>query len=339
MLVEYVLCGDELTVFTIGSGRITAHPLPVRLDELTELVAQLHFQCRRRLRGHVGPRIGHSMYQTTLGILQELHALIFEPVAGRVGGSDRIVIVPQGPLSGVPFHALHDGEQFLIDQHDISMSGSAAIAIRTAHSPIRGCGALIATVGDELAPSIDEEGLEVARLHARQRPTIHLREEEATAERIRQALPTVQFAHIACHARFMPESPRSSGLKLHDRWFTIRDVHELPHTPPVVVLSGCETGLHPDEGADELLGLTRGFAAGGTRAIVASLWSVNDNTSTALMAEMHEHLADITNLGSGAVTRSLGHAQRTLRTEHQHPAFWAPFFCSEGIAHPHPQQQ
>ena len=136
----------------------------------------------------------------------------------------------------------------------------------------------------------------------------------------------------------MPESPRSSGLKLHDRWFTIRDVHELSHTPPVVVLSGCETGLHPEEGADELLGLTRGFAAGGTRAIVASLWSVNDSTSTTLMSQMHDHLTDIAELSSGAVTRSLAHAQRTLRIEHQHPAFWAPFFCSEGIAHPQTPQ-
>ena len=174
-------------------------------------------------------------------------------------------------------------------------------------------------------------------MHAQHRPTIHLSEEEATAERIQEALTGVQFAHIACHARFMPESPRSSGLKLHDRWFTIRDVHELPHSPPVVVLSGCETGLHPEEGADELLGLTRGFAAGGTRAIVASLWSVNDNTSTQLMAEMHAHLAGIANLSGGAVTRSLGRAQRALRDQHAHPAFWAPFFCSEGIEHLHDQ--
>ena len=338
LLIEYVLCADEFTVFTIGSGEISAQALPADPSELTELVAQLHFQCRRRLRGNVGPRIERSMYQTTLGILQELYNLLLRPIEKLVGEYSRVVVIPQGALSGIPFHALHDGDEFIIDRHDLSISASAAIAIRTASSPMRGCGTLIATVGDELAPSIDHEGVEVARMHSAHRPTLHLREDQATSDRIRQALSSVEFAHIACHARFMPDSPRSSGLKLHDRWFTIRDVHELLQTPPVVVLSGCETGLHPAEGADELLGLTRGFAAGGTRAVVASLWSVNDNTSTKLMSDMHSQLAGIHDIGSGAVTRSLCHAQRELRKQHEHPAFWAPFFCSEGIAHPFTQQ-
>ena len=274
------------------------------------------------------------MIQTTLCILQKLYDHLLRPIEKLVGEYSRVVVIPQGPLSGIPFHALHDGSHYVIDHHDLSVSASAAIAIRTAHSPVRGHGTLIATVGDSLAPSIDQEGIQVAKMHSRHRPTIHLREDLATSERIQDLLPSVAFAHIACHARFMPDSPRSSGLRLHDRWFTIRDVHELTRTPPVVVLSGCETGLNADDGADELLGLTRGFAAGGTRAIVASLWSVNDHTSTALMSEMHSDLAGVSSMSSGAVTASLCRAQRALRTDHEHPAFWAPFFCSEGIAHP-----
>ncbi|MAJ45971.1 MAG: hypothetical protein CBC35_01565 [Planctomycetes bacterium TMED75] len=333
-LVEYVACGEELTVFNIGRGKIAATRLNSTVSEITELVAQLHFQCRRRLRGNVGPGLEKSMLQSTIQILQQLYDRLFQPITDQVSEFRRLVVVPQGPLSGIPFHALHDGEDYLIDRHEVSVSASAAMAVRTASSPRSGEGTLVATVGDELAPSIDQEGLSVTAMHAHQRPTQHVRGDQATVASVSHALKGVEIAHIACHARFMPGSPRSSGLRLHDRWFTIRDVHELGRTPTVVILSGCETGLHSDNGSDELLGLTRGFASGGTRAVVASLWSVNDQASTRLMSDLHQQLAGLQNIDNGAVTLLLSKSQRTLRSTHPHPAFWAPFFCSEGIAHP-----
>lgn len=332
-LVEYVACGEELTVFTIGKGEIAATRLDSTVSEITELVAQLHFQCRRRLRGNIGPGLEKSMLQSTTLILQKLYDRIFKSIEGQVSEFRRLVVVPHGSLSGIPFHALHDGDDHLIGRHDFSFSASAAMAIRTACSPDLGEGTLVATVGDKLAPSIDQEGFEVSAMHSGHRTTHHFRGNEATVESISRALKSVEIAHIACHARFMPGSPRSSGLRLHDRWFTIRDVHELGRTPAVVILSGCETGLHSDDVTDELLGLTRGFASGGTRAIVASLWSVNDQTSTQLMSDLHHQLASCQRIASGAVTQILSKAQRTLRSTHPHPAFWAPFFCSEGIAH------
>ena len=337
-LIEYIACGEEITVFTIGSGEIAATRLEAPLSEVTELVAQLHFQCRRRLRGNVGPRLESSMLASTSKILQGLYGQVFEAIDAHVKDYRRLVVVPQGPLSGIPFHALHDGHDHLIERHDFSFSASAAMAIRTATASGSGTGTMVATVGDELAPSIDEEGVAVAALHADHRTTLHFREHQATVDNVSRALKTAEIAHIACHARFMPGSPRSSGLRLHDRWFTIRDVHELGQTPSVVILSGCETGLHSDDGSDELLGLTRGFAAGGTRAIVASLWSVNDQTSTSLMSDLHHQLSSRDCIESGEVTRILSRAQHTLRSTHPHPAFWAPFFCSEGIAHPSYQE-
>ena len=110
---------------------------------------------------------------------------------------------------------------------------------------------------------------------------------------------------------------------------TIRDIRELPATPPVVVLSGCETGLHPQLGANELLGLSRAFAMQGTRTVIASLWSVHDSSSTALMTVMHEAIIARTSEPSGSLALPLIEAQQKIRTENPHPAYWAPFFCTE----------
>ena len=185
---------------------------------------------------------------------------------------------------------------------------------------------MVATVSDERAPLIREEGDQVAALHD---DVTHLDGGNATSDAVLERLSTARVAHLACHGRFLPGSPRSSGLRLSDRWVTVRDIRELPATPSVVVLSGCETGLHPQLGANELLGLSRAFAMRGTRTVVASLWSVHDSASTMLMTSMHEAIAESSDRGLILLGQPLAEAQKRLRDQNPHPAYWAPFFCAE----------
>ena len=51
---------------------------------------------------------------------QELHALAFEPLRPHLGGVRRLFLAPDGQLGLVPFHGLHDGRRFLIDEYDVS---------------------------------------------------------------------------------------------------------------------------------------------------------------------------------------------------------------------------
>ena len=236
------------------------------------------------------------------------------------------MVVPHGALVSMPFHALLDEDTFLMDRTCIATAPSAAVAVRLGKSTDRGQGTLVATVSDALAPAIQEEGLAVADLH---HDVIRIHDDEVTAERLLEELARARIAHVACHGRFLAGSPRSSGLRLADRWLTVRDIHELDSAPEIVILSGCETGLHPGDGANELLGLTRGFAAGGSRAVVASLWSVHDTASTRLMTNMHHQLAESIGEAPLQVAQALRSAQISLREERPHPAFWAPFFCAE----------
>ena len=58
----------------------------------------------------------------------------------------------------------------------------------------------------------------------------------------------------------------------------------------LVTLSACETALGKEMGGEGLVGLTRAFQYAGAHSIVASLWSVGDESTADLMRRFYGYL-------------------------------------------------
>jgi CHAT domain-containing protein len=145
-----------------------------------------------------------------------------------------------------------------------------------------------------------------------------------------------RFLHLATHGRIdETEAASFSGLALtmperpgpsDDGFLTLRDLLQgwrgkLRGTE-LVVLSACESTkgeLQKDEG---MYSLPWGFLFAGARAVVGSLWEVDDRSTAGLMADLYGRLLAA---GGRDPVGALAEARRATKAKHPHPYHWGPF--------------
>jgi CHAT domain-containing protein len=168
-------------------------------------------------------------------------------------------------------------------------------------------------------------------------------EENATERRLREMdLTRYRILHFATHAIVGDEvkwiTQPALVLSLtgtddtYDGFLQMSEIFNLRLDADLVVLSACDTGRGKLRRGEGIIGLTRAFMYAGTPSVVASLWKVNDQ-STSLFMEFFYH-----NLKEGqSKADALRHAKEQLMQarawsdtvgEEQSfaaPYFWAPF--------------
>jgi CHAT domain-containing protein len=143
---------------------------------------------------------------------------------------------------------------------------------------------------------------------------------DATRAALRDAAPAADVVHLACHAQFRADSPYFSALHLADGELTLRDAAALPLVASLVTLSACETGLSRVAPGDELVGLVRGFLLAGASNVLATLWTVDDASTAALMEEFYAGLC-----AGARPAAALRAAQSACAIAGRHPFYWAAF--------------
>ncbi len=141
-----------------------------------------------------------------------------------------------------------------------------------------------------------------------------------------------QLLHFATHGLLDTRRPELSGLVLslvdregrsRDGFLRLHEIYNLNLPSDLVVLSGCETALGKEARGEGLIALTRGFMHAGARAVIASLWRVDDRTTAELMRRFYQALLH-QGLPPAAALRE---AQLSLRANPRTsaPYFWAGF--------------
>jgi CHAT domain-containing protein len=149
----------------------------------------------------------------------------------------------------------------------------------------------------------------------------------ATLDEVTRLLPHHSVFHYTGHAFTSWDMPQDGGLLLaNDRVLTVREFHGLHLRMRLAVLSACETGVPGARIPDEVIGLPTALVEAGLIGVVASLWSVPDETTAQLMEDFYVRWRRPELLARPS--EALRRAQLALRDGgggHEHPYYWAAF--------------
>jgi tetratricopeptide (TPR) repeat protein len=248
---------------------------------------------------------------------------LFDLLATHPCRPQRLVWVPDGPLHGLPIHALRRHGRYLIEDVDVVWSFSGALYVHQCMTRRRRRGwlrpAVVVTETPAVLPEVAREGQGVAASFLRSR-TLH--GAAATRAALHPYLARARVVHLACHADFDAEHPLAASIGLPSGE-TLRALDWLDEPVaglPLVTLSACRSAEVAPLLGREVFGLVTGLLGGGVRAVLAGLWPVADREALPLMWRFYR--SRLTRDLAGA----LAHAQRdALAAPDSSPLFWGAF--------------
>ncbi|BDI17661.1 hypothetical protein ANSO36C_34630 [Nostoc cf. commune SO-36] len=226
---------------------------------------------------------------------QQLYRWIIAPLEAdlQTRGINNLVFLPDVGLRSTPMAALHDGKGFLVEKYSIGLMPSLSLT-NTLYKDIKksqilALGVSQSTQGQEPLPAVP---IELSTLTSKLWQGKLLLDKQATLENLKTIRRQQPFGiiHMATHADFTTGALSNSYIQLWEDKLRLNQLRQLRLNEPEVemlVLSACRTALGDEESELGFAGLA---VLAGVKTTVASLWSVNDAGTAALMTKFYENL-------------------------------------------------
>ena len=212
ILIEYYTVQDRFCAFVVGRHEFHLVADLATKDAVRACLKGLNFQLSKfHLSADYLKQHERTLLHATRHHLGELHKLLLEPLQEWIEGRS-LVVIPHDVLHYVPFQALYDGSDYVVDRHDVVYSASASVMkICREKEALDATEDLILAVADETTPAILEEAETLKQLLPNARLFVG---EEASAGLLRKYGPTARRIHIAAHGVFRSDNPMFSSVLL-----------------------------------------------------------------------------------------------------------------------------
>jgi CHAT domain-containing protein len=321
-IIYPVIFDDQVNIVCISPKGFTVNKYPISRSQIITIA--------RRFNKHLNESFNDE-YQTYGRLLYEY---LIEPIESILTANNihTLVVVPDDILRLVPFAALHDGHQYLIERYAIittpglkwfDMKSGFNQAGSISNRKMLLCGLSKSFQGMSASPYIDNEMQQISK----KIPCDILLNESFFLSEIRNHLIKKNYPmiHIATHGVFTG-CPETSFLLTAKEKITMDQLKQLlnmhqyeKRTIDLLTLSACQTGKGNER---SVLGLAGTALKAGVNNVLATLWSVNDLATSMIMEAFYN---GIINHISKASALQFAQKEMIHSDNYHHPFFWAAF--------------
>ncbi len=266
---------------------------------------------------------------------QQLYDWLIRPTESNLAskGIKTLVFVLDGSLRNIPMAILYDFQQqkYLVEKYALALTpGLQLVAPKPLHN-VR-LNALVAGVEQERLiegksfPQLPNVTQELKQVQSEIKTSKKLLNQEFTETNLQKQIQSTPYSivHLATHGQFSSDAEQTYILtwnhllkvKQLDNLLRVRG-ESRPETIELLVLSACKTATGDKRAA---LGLAGVAVRAGARSTLATLWTVDDESTTTFMGELYRQLdAGVTK------AQALQRAQLAILAKENRPYFWAPY--------------
>jgi CHAT domain-containing protein len=317
-----IILPDRLELLFTTAKKVHQVVVPVDADTLTTTVNKF----RTNLQFSVSNRFIKQAKQLYEWLITPLEAQLTQR------GIQTLVIVPDGILRTIPFAALYNArdKKFLLHQLALAVTPSLNL---TNPKPLNRTNLRISLNGLSAAvqnfPALPNVITEINQIENLFPHHDVLLDQTFVLEKFNQQIARTPYeiVHIASHGQF-DRDPKKTFLLTYDDKLTLDRLQSLlgfsqihQNSVELLTLSACQTAV-----GDELaaLGLAGVAIKAGAESAIASLWFVDDESTSQLIVEFYRNLLS---QPQWSRAKALQQAQQKLAatSAYRHPAYWAPF--------------
>ncbi len=290
-----------LLAFKAGAG--SQAPVTFRAIDGATVNSEDLFQTANQLR----QALAHptSDLKTLQATSQKLYTWLIKPLEPEINSLSikHLVFVGDRTTRHVPFAALHDGKTYLINK-PYTLTTILAAKTTDANAPqpkapnVLAVGASQFQSASPLPYVKSEIEAIVGAPPTRQGifPGILYLNEKFSFSTLQSNLKDHNILHIATHGVLDPVNIdnsyllTSSGERINKSKVQLLKDYGLDNVH-LVILSACDTGTGGKNSDNlEIAGISHYFMQGGAKAVIATLWQVNDPATALFMQEFYKHI-------------------------------------------------
>lgn len=274
----------------------------------------------------------YTEFDVSLG--QNIYNWLVQPFAEDLEREqiNTLVFVQDGLLRSVPMAALHDGEQFLIQKYAIATTPSLNLTSSTTanRQELKALALGLSEpsqVDNKSFPPLPNVKAEIEQVQNIFAESTGVLNDRFTRDRLAAELAETSYpiVHIATHGQFSSEPEDTFLVTGNNQKLTITELDRIIRSTttanePVdlIALTACQTAVGDERAA---LGLAGIAIQAGANSALASLWSINDEVTPAVMQDFYLGWRD----RRLSKAQALQQAQIASIERGVPPALWSPF--------------